>query len=70
MINSIPPLSRAAQIGMKTKVRHALVWYNLLRGEIPYKARGGELRIVSSFDSSQYDKQCKSCRSSTNKWIF
>ena len=30
MVNSIPPLSQTAQIEMKTKVRHALVWYNLL----------------------------------------
>ena len=30
MVNSIPPLSQTAQIEMKTKVRHAVVWYNLL----------------------------------------
>ena len=30
MGNSIPLLSQTAQIEMKTKVRHAVVWYNLL----------------------------------------
>ena len=38
----------AAQIVMKTKARHSFVWYNRLRGKTSYKARGGELRIVSS----------------------
>ena len=68
--NSIPPLSQTAQIEMKKRCDTLLFGIIFLRGEIPYKARGSELRIINSLDSSQYGKQCKSCRSSTNKWIF
>lgn len=46
--NSIPPLSLAAQIGMKIKARPSFILYNILRGQIPYKARGSKLKIVNS----------------------